>query len=1611
MKRWISLILSVSVVLSLCVPMAMATPREERVDAWEAATNLTWSDDGDLIWESDYLSADPQDEFGVYFDGFKIALKYTTDDVGSVDEPIWNDVYYGWDTTYTRFPNIGDFQLPADGYYRFSVTPFGERYEENGYCTWYYGSASEWSPAKYFSLGDALPAPTDVKWEGTKLTWIMEDITKVTYFQIEPYYLATSTDSSGETYSYEKTIKSYWANPRSSSSGRYSLDLITDIGCREDNLIENGTQDYYFKIKAISGDTTKATDSAWVSSSNYMTVNADAPQLSVPTGLAWDGNTMTWTFVEGLSYDVQMYFQRTALTEEEELEMGQAGKDFVIEDPEESELFENITSPEDFPVLNNRTCEWGIGYYHFTVRARSQNLSENRSSVWSGPSPVKHRDGFDKLPVPTMPDWTENGEMTWTWDATPEQKSYLQEYRIQLNFRSADSNVSASCASYNVDVFSGTDSSWKRYASRDGYYSFTVRAMSEDEDAYRDGDISEISREFYFNAPDPLPSPTNLRWDGTTAVWDGLADETYVNRYQVLLYLVAGDGTETFERSISCPVKEKRYSFPANYLKEGKTYTFHVYAESKDPLLWSKGIEIGCQTTMTYVPATQKLPAPTGLAWDEETGRTAIWTIPTDTSNISGYEFEFFGDGNTYGVSLTVGEFYSINPNLANRLGDHITFRVRALSSNYLQYQDSDWAVCETYYIPPAGLDTPTCLAWDGNSMTWSWDGDADMFRYYRVMLYYAADETAEPELVTYIASGQQQYLVFNEWAERARQTGLYYFTVQAMSTDSDMVPDSEESIMSGPFAYTAPEALAPPTNLAWNGSIATWSASADEDEDQMDGYHLILKQYSPYEKEWINVRHFDPWECEYAISSEVFQLRGNGIYTFSVSTSSRNSLERIDSEEVMCQTSFTYTEPDVTLSAPTGLCWDNGSMKWENAEQENVAYYEIEVVGTETDRTRELIADVGSFPVLNRSILNACGSSVKFRVRAVSDNVNAASDSDWSAYSSVFTYDGESLQLPIPGNLTYDSDTSVVSWTPVAGAYKYRLELYYSETMDGTQRCIERRNLYDTECHIVTDQGLGYYTIKVMAYSDDSLFGDSDWATYTFQLSSIKQLDEPTELTWGVHRYENINHIVPGVVSWKRGFDQASYRVSIYRVVEDGEDVRVAGNSFAYGSGETSEYFFDNDFLRADRESGTYYFTVQALGDGEAFLDSAVARSENWEYIKPEEKLPAISGTKWIGNTMTWDMPEDASIFYGSQIELWYSATRYGEKTRISTMNSDQLMESEELRSYLINEHGDGCYWFKIRGISADITKYCAGSYSELCGPCVLGVESTEVNNILDSLTQDAPYMEKEDIINILLDELNGMDVDLADTMASDTTGSGTVAMISKLEDQFNVTTAVNVAQGTALGVTAADISFVGAVLNASEDAQNVTLNIGAPETNDEFEGYTNVVPFSMHLDGGADNDGTTENQQLVIPMQITMPVPTGLDPAYLILLHELPDDGLETIQPYVFEKDNQWYASFIVTSFSDFAFANAELKAQKVSAGVNVTVNLAVDVPGSAICAVYDRNGRQLGVSVIPTMGAGFQTIPVPCDNSHADTVKLFLLDKGSAPLFAEAKLEDVS
>lgn len=514
---------------------------------------------------------------------------------------------------------------------------------------------------------------------------------------------------------------------------------------------------------------------------------------------------------------------------------------------------------------------------------------------------------------------------------------------------------------------------------------------------------------------------------------------------------------------------------------------------------------------------------------------------------------------------------------------------------------------------------------------------------------------------------------------------------------------------------------------------------------------------------------------------------------------------------------------------------------------------------------------------------------------------------------------------------------------------------------------------------------------------------------------AALTRLDTPSELEWGVdyHRFAETGQRteIPGMFSWKLGnLRQYHYKVCIYRT-GGGEDQLVDVTERWYGGDRDGNAELADGsrrascfrFLLQDRESGDYYFTVQALGDGNEYESSGTAKSPVWHYEKPAARLESASRPAYDeeNRLFSWSVA-DIGPAIGSYTQFYYSAEENGSIQEAGNGSVHTKVPNQRntvrLTDLALEECGSGWYCVRVRLLSGEVDTTDSSAWSEFSEPVYIESNSEKLSGLVENLTEESTDEEKQAAV----EEARRMDAyALSQLMAADRENTGAAGRIAQLEELTGTKAGVEVSETLSDELDRGKISVIGAGLNA-DVGETVSLKVGEPDPDAIIPTmYSNTLQFSMNLEKRTDDPQTVA---LRVPVKITLPLPAYINPDHLVILHHHANGSYEEVfEPYVHQgEDGQWLATFVVRSFSTFTLAEVRLTADQIPTGAEISfLPLKRDGAASCLCALYDKDGRLLGVQEAGLNGR--QTLRFACDTSAPETGKLLYLDENSCPVGA--------
>ena len=426
---------------------------------------------------------------------------------------------------------------------------------------------------------------------------------------------------------------------------------------------------------------------------------------------------------------------------------------------------------------------------------------------------------------------------------------------------------------------------------------------------------------------------------------------------------------------------------------------------------------------------------------------------------------------------------------------------------------------------------------------------------------------------------------------------------------------------------------------------------------------------------------------------------------------------------------------------------------------------------------------------------------------------------------------------------------------------------------------------------------------------------------------SNLIPLGTPTDLTWGYRQISYYDELTstwkwkeveaPGFIRFRTASPcQNVIGVSIYRTDEESSVKHI---SVHYNSDlKAGVKLYESIFCKSDLESGTYYFEICQNGDDLQYCDGEKAVSEMYTYTKPDAQLGKCTNLIWDDLNTVYEGPEDMTYVAGYDIDWFFAATESEEPHSIGGSSSYHSTNGAKFVASpwdeLLQRHGVGYYYYRVRALSSNIEVICNSEWSELSPAYNLTKIPQKVNEELDSIIDAGGSADS------IKDSVQAMDTSKLKTAMM--TDRSTVDKIAQLENAVGGAAPVEVT-GAAYAFDKNKVSVIGANLNDSASGKDIKLDIDKPEKDNVIpEVYKSAVSvrFSMNLNN-VDNP-----KDLKVPVEITLPVPSNINPDFLVVLHYHVDGTFEQLRPYIYKDGEQSYAKFVLTSFSDFALTELE-------------------------------------------------------------------------------------
>lgn len=429
--------------------------------------------------------------------------------------------------------------------------------------------------------------------------------------------------------------------------------------------------------------------------------------------------------------------------------------------------------------------------------------------------------------------------------------------------------------------------------------------------------------------------------------------------------------------------------------------------------------------------------------------------------------------------------------------------------------------------------------------------------------------------------------------------------------------------------------------------------------------------------------------------------------------------------------------------------------------------------------------------------------------------------------------------------------------------------------------------------------------------------------------LSGLVQLAKPTNLRWNVP--DEYGYVTNGSIT----FDAVENCEGEYyfEILRDGDVVYETIWCDLYdfdGSGiirlNTSSY------IDAFNKTGSYVFRITAKGDGENYTGSEPATSGTYNFVYPSKKLEAPKNVRLSENGVLSFSSVDGVDEYNYNFYDSFGLICGGIYGCYPELSNGVC--SEDLSCYIeeeLTQWSDAdAFCVSVIAVTNDIEVFQSSPESEKSNAYYISRTTNPVQSELETSIADmeAGNITASEALDSLLDVMeqeNILNTDLAISMQDSEELVDTISYLEEAyisENNIGVSVEDTADDGYYLedrGIDIYDISVVGAALN-SENGKDVALTFSEADESLSADKlfYKNSVAVNISM------EGVTDNQDLKVPVQIKMPVPTYVIPERLIIVHYHTDGTNETIHPNILNENGKDYAVFTLTSFSDFVFCN---------------------------------------------------------------------------------------
>lgn len=350
--------------------------------------------------------------------------------------------------------------------------------------------------------------------------------------------------------------------------------------------------------------------------------------------------------------------------------------------------------------------------------------------------------------------------------------------------------------------------------------------------------------------------------------------------------------------------------------------------------------------------------------------------------------------------------------------------------------------------------------------------------------------------------------------------------------------------------------------------------------------------------------------------------------------------------------------------------------------------------------------------------------------------------------------------------------------------------------------------------------------------------------------------------------------------------------------------------------------------------ESGylTCFFWLEEYNSNKIIKRSTVYKCDAIRYTKPQNKLDQVTNIEWSAEkagTFTFTKLTDQAKVSGYYIRLYRRVSgggteQFGQTQWVSTDSSDKA--ERDISGFMTDANAE--YWVGIRTNSntpltwgnSDEVFSRRYSPSEASDSLMNAFKTAGIQGSSFGAMKAAVAQKKDDIVTVLKN--NKSNVRTAMQVNQDM-----VELIKAVEGDAKVTATIS----------SSNLSGAIDVVGAKVGTTATKLTVGDASSFNVEDKYQNLVNDASVLLEIKLTDDSNQAVAPVIPVSITMPVPSDLDGDKLVILHMSTQNGNGglKVEETIYPKYSGGKISFTVTHFSKFVFTESDSKFSAVGGG----------------------------------------------------------------------------